>query len=799
MAATAHQIPCSDEFLILDDPLERDEIAREVAPAADGERRFEVILSIDGVHCAACVIAIEDALRGCVDEVSVNAATRRARLVWRTEAQQLSRACDRIARLGYRPRPVSQRLLESTQAAGRRTALWRMLVAVLCMMQVMMYSVPRYVAEAGSMSEDIVGLMTWAERILTLPVMLFAAGPFFTGAFRDLRARRIGMDVPVALGIAVTFVASLAASASGGEVWFDSLTMFVAFLLVGRWLEAAARERAMAGVSDLLARLPERIERFDDRGGASLVGLRQLRPGDRVRIAAGQAVPADGVVEAGVAHVDESLLSGESRPLLRRPGDALAAGSVSIDGPLTMRLTRSARDSRLQEIADLMDSASARKPRLAQLADRWAGPFLGMVLVLAAIAWFVWQAIDPGRAAWVAAAVLVVACPCALSLATPAALLAASGRLARHGLLARSPQALEALAQADTFVFDKTGTLTLDRLDVVAVTVHEGGSQIDALRARAVAGALEAGSIHPLACAIVRHAPAGIALPEVRSVREQAGSGIEGEVLLDGQWHLARLGSIRFAAQTARGEPLHAGLGPAHAAPAAGDASGHSDPSDTSSAFDEGDVHLSIDRRIAASFTLSEALRPEALTAIKRLREAGMHLEILSGDAPARVARVAAALGIETWQAQASPEDKLARIELLGRQGRHVAMVGDGINDAPVLARADVSIAFATGAPLAQHRADLLLLGERLDRLALARDHARQAMRVVRQNLIFATAYNALGIPLALAGWLPPWLAGLGMAGSSLVVVLNALRLAPARISLPPVSADPALPQLTAH
>ena len=787
MAATAHQTPCTDEFLILDDPLERAEIAREIASAADGARRFEAVLSIDGVHCAACVIAIEGALRDCVDEVSVNAATRRARLVWRADGQQLSQACRRIARLGYRPRPVSQRLLESAQAAGRRAALWRMLVAVLCMMQVMMYSVPRYVAEAGAMSADIVGLMTWAERILTLPVMLFAAGPFFTGAFRDLRAWRIGMDVPVALGIAVTFVASLAASASGGEVWFDSLTMFVAFLLIGRWLEAAARERALAGVGDLLARLPERIERLDEQGGSSLVGLRQLAPGDRVLVAAGQAVPADGIVETGIAHVDESLLRGESRPELRQPGDALAAGSISLDAPLTMRLTRTARDSRLQEIADLMDSASARKPRLAQLADRWAGPFLGMVLLLAAIAWCVWQLIEPGRAVWVAAAVLVVACPCALSLATPAALLAASGRLARQGLLARSPQALEALAQADTFVFDKTGTLTLDRMDVVAVQVNQVRSPINALQARAVAAALEAGSMHPVAAAIVRDAPAGIALPEVRSVRERAGAGIEGEVLLEGRWHRARLGSHRFAAPQRSIDRLQEGLVSAYEARAMQEAG------------DAENVCLSIDGRAAASFTLSEALRPEALTAIKRLRDAGIQLEILSGDAPERVARVAAALGIETWQAQSSPEDKLARIESLGRQGRHVAMVGDGINDAPVLARADVSIAFATGAPLAQHHADLLLLGEGLDRLALARDHTRQAMRVVRQNLVFATAYNAVGIPLALAGLLPPWLAGLGMAGSSLVVVLNALRLAPSRVSLPPASPDPALFPLTAH
>jgi Cu2+-exporting ATPase len=302
-----------------------------------------------------------------------------------------------------------------------------------------------------------------------------------------------------------------------------------------------------------------------------------------------------------------------------------------------------------------------------------------------------------------------------------------------------------------------------------------------------VAAALEAGSMHPVAAAIARDAPVGIALPEVRSVREKAGAGIEGEVLLEGRWHRARLGSHRFAAPQRSIDRLQEGLVSAYEARAMQEAG------------DAENVCLSIDGRAAASFKLSEALRPEALTAIKRLRDAGMQLEILSGDAPERVARVAAALGIEAWQAQASPEDKLARIESLGRQGRHVAMVGDGINDAPVLARADVSIAFATGAPLAQHHADLLLLGEGLDRLALARDHTRQAMRVVRQNLVFATAYNAVGIPLALAGLLPPWLAGLGMAGSSLVVVLNALRLAPSRVSIPPASPDPALFPLTAH
>ncbi|MFN9775397.1 MAG: heavy metal translocating P-type ATPase, partial [Burkholderiales bacterium] len=456
-----------DAFLHLDDPDELAEVARAL-PSKDGEpRRMEAVLTVDGVHCAACVVSIEQALRGEVDEVSVNAATRRARIVFRPDVQPLSGLLARIAAIGYAPRPVSRAAVQTAEAAGRRASLWRMLVAVLCMMQVMMYAVPRYVAGAGEMPADIERLLMWAEWMLTLPALLFAAGPFFRSAWRDLRARRIGMDVPVSLGILVTFVASSAAAIEGGEVYFDSLTMFVAFLLIGRWLEAGARERALVGVADLLARLPETVERLDDAGRAETVTLRRLHVGDRVRVAVGQAVPADAVVLEGGSHVDESLVTGESTPRPKRAGAALAAGSMNLSGPLTARLVRVPRDSRLQQIADLIEAASARKPRLAQLADRWAGPFLVAVLVLAALAYAVWHVIDPSRAVWVAASVLVVTCPCALSLATPTALLAAAGTLARRGLLARSPQAIESLAGVDAFVFDKTGTLTLDRMSVV--------------------------------------------------------------------------------------------------------------------------------------------------------------------------------------------------------------------------------------------------------------------------------------------------------------------------------------------
>jgi Cu2+-exporting ATPase len=787
--ATPTRMPPTDAYRHLDDPDELAELARELPARADGERRLEAVLTVDGVHCAACVVSIEQALRGVVEEVTVNAATRRARLVFRPDTQPLSGLFARIAALGYAPRPVARAAMADVQAAGRRKALWRMLVAVLCMMQVMMYAVPRYVAGPEDMTADVQRLLMWAEFMLTLPALLFAAGPFLRNAWRDLRARRIGMDVPVSLGIVVTFVASSAAALEGGEVYFDSLTMFVAFLLVGRWLEAAARERALAGVADLLARLPETVERLLGDGRIETVTLRRLRPGDRVRVAVGQAVPADGIVETGRSHADESLLTGESTPVPKRPGDALAAGSLNLSGPLTVRLTRAARDSRLQEIADLVEAASARKPRIAQIADRWAGPFLVAVLVLAALAWAVWHVIDPSRAIWVAASVLVVTCPCALSLATPTALLAAAGTLARRGLLARSPQAIEALASVDAFIFDKTGTLTHDRLSLERLDLLEGAAalSLDAAGVLAVTAALEAGSLHPAATALRRTARSST-LPAVRDVVEHGGAGLSGQVLLDGRWLDARIGSAAFAG-------VHAAA-PAAAARPRPDADSAAAARSLTGAAAPGGIRLALDGRPVARFELAETVRADAASALAALRADGATVEILSGDETARVARLAERLELDAWRAEASPQQKLATLAARQAEGRRVAMVGDGINDAPVLARADLSVSFTTAAPLAQHQAELLLLGGRLETLVEARRLARRTMRIVTENLAFAALYNAVSIPLALAGLLPPWLAGLGMAVSSLVVVLNALRLADrpsakGASSASPVAADP--------
>ena len=779
-------VPLTAAHILLDDPAELADITRALPARADGARRLEAVLTVDGVHCAACVVGIENALRDAVESVSVNAATRRAHVVFQPDTQPLSGLFARIERLGYRPRPVSRAAIGLADAAGRRRSLWRMLVALLCMMQVMMYAVPRYVAGPGDMSPDIERLLVWAEWVLTLPVMGFAAGPFFVNAWRDLRARRIGMDVPVALGIAVTFIASSAAALQGAGhgtdgVWFDSVTMFVAFLLIGRWLEAAARERALAGVGDLMARLPQTVERLEADGSTTTLAPRALVPGDRIRLAAGQAVPADGAVLDGRSHADESMLTGESRPVAKGPGDALAAGSLNLHAPLTMVVQKAVQHSRLQEIVDLMDAASARKPRLAQLADRVAGPFLIAVLGLAAAAFVAWHFIDASRAIWVAASVLVVACPCALSLATPTALLAASGQLARNGLLARSPQAIEALAHADTVVFDKTGTLTCERITVqrTVLSPHACAYSLDAQSALTLAGAMEADSLHPLAGALRQAAlpsmvpsmptltphsaspppaqtTAAVSHPtalhlELSDVQEQAGAGLSARVRLADGWHTARLGSAAFAGKLEGSEAT---------------------------------VVLALDGHPVAGFELAETLRTDAASAVQSLHNAGLGLQILSGDTAARVQAVAARLGIAQAHSEATPQDKLDRIVVLQQAGHRVAMVGDGINDAPVLAQADVSVAFTTGAALAQHHADLLILNEHLSGVAQAHRIARRTLRVVKQNLIFAAAYNVVCIPLALTGLLPPWLAGIGMAGSSLAVVLNALRLGPGPASV---------------
>ena len=744
----------SDDFSVLDDPVEQQDFTQDCE--VKGRPACESVLLVQGMYCAACSEAVESALVGRPGVLSaqVHAATRRLILRWDPALTRISELARAVGDTGYRLLPLQQALSVSERLAETRRALWRLFVAGFCMMQVMMYTTPMYVTAPGEIEPDLLHLLRWACWILSVPVLLFASGPFFANAWRDLRRGRIGMDTPVSIGILVTFIASSGATFDptgpwGSEIWYDSLTMFVFFLLGGRYLELKARDRTAGALDALINRLPERCERQQADGSFESISLKRLQSGDVVRIQAGQAFPGDGLLLSAGATVDEALLTGESHPVTRRQGESLVAGSYNLAGTALMRIERLGRDTRFAQIVQLMERASTEKPRLAQLADRIAAPFLVAVLLAAALSGWWWWQIDPDRAIAVAVAVLIVTCPCALSLATPVAMLAAAGALAKRGVLVRRLQAFEVLAGIDTVVFDKTGTLTRDRLVLGQVLVRPGLTPMQALE---LAAPLASVSLHPVSRAIARAAQEqGLSLPAFSEVQELPGLGLQA-----GQGDgLLKLGSARFCALD------EAGLLSA----------GHAIADQPCSYLVDASGWL-------ATFVLDEGVREEAPAVVAQLHGLGLETRLLSGDQTRAAERVARQLGIRQVVAQASPERKLAEVLALQQQGHRLAMVGDGLNDGPVLARADSSFALGHGAPLAQAQSDFVVQSGQLDELVEAILLARKTLAVVRQNLLWAAIYNLVAVPLALAGWRPPWLAGLGMAASSLLVMGNALRLA---------------------
>lgn len=733
-----------------DDAEEQARFTRAVS-GAGGAQRAESVLCIEGMYCAACSLDIERALLATagVEAANVNAVTGRATVRWDPARTAASRIAQAVVDAGYRAFPALSMAAEAARARERRQMLWRLFVAGFCMMQVMMYATPAYVAAPGSMSADIEQLLRWASWLLSVPVVVFSAGPFLKSAWADLRRRRVGMDVPVALGIVATFVASTAVTfepggALGSEVYFDSLTMFVFFLLGGRYLEMRSRYATADALEGLVNAMPETAERLlGEEGDASeTVPVRRLRASDRVRVRPGQTFPADGRLLLGTAQIDEALLTGESKPVLRCVGDDVVAGSVNLSAPVVMQVERTAQDTRQAQILALMQRAATERPGAVRLADRFAGPFLWAVLAAAALSALAWSYIEPARALWVAVAVLIVTCPCALSLATPSALLAAGGALARRGVLVRQFAALETLARVQLVVFDKTGTLTEDRLTLAGV--KRQGSLAEAELMRHAAGLAQA-SLHPVSRALVEVARAHGDAAVLRDVQEKPGLGLLGRDAEGRQW---RLGAPRFAC-----------------------------PAVEADAGERTTAWLSLDEQLVAAFEFDETLRADAQQAIAQLRAGDVRVALLSGDRPAAARRVAQALGISEVHGGATPEDKLAFVLQAQSQGLRVAMVGDGVNDGPVAARADVSFAMGQGAPLLCSQADFTSLGARVADVVAARRLAQRTVAVVRQNLAWAAAYNAVCVPLAMLGWLPPWAAGLGMAISSLLVVLNAGRL----------------------
>ena len=729
--------------------------------------RCEVSLLLEGIHCGACVWLIESFLarRPGVIEASVNFATRRARVVWDPEAARLSDLLRALPAIGYHAYPYDPARREALAQRESRALLLRMAVALLAMMQVMMFAVPTYVTVDGIEPEHR-RLLEWASLTLSLPALLYSAAPFFRGAWRDLKLARPGMDVPVALGLAAAFSASARATlGGGGAVYYDSVTMFVALLLVARYVELVARRRAGDAVEAIARARPataERLLAWPASQDVATVGAATLVAGDRVLVRPGARIPADGRIVSGRASIEEAILTGESLPAARAEGDSVLAGSVARDGALVIEVAAVGEGTRLAAIERLAERASGERPRVARIADRIAAWFVGALLVLATIAALVWWQVDPSRVVAITFALLVVSCPCALSLATPAALAAATGALGRRQIVVARADALETLARVTHVVFDKTGTLTTGKIVLQDVLPQGNATRAQAL---ALAAALEAQSEHPFADVFRATAPPRETLPVVATLRTMPGEGIEGVVA----GRVVRLGRPAFVGELSRA-PLPVEVervGAAASVVALGDATG-----------------------FTALFALGDAPRPDAAVAIARLKAMGIVPMLLSGDRASNVAAMADALGIADARGEALPEDKRAAVARLQAEGAVVAMVGDGINDAPSLAQAQVSLSLGSATPLAQWTADVVVLSDELSRIGEAIAHARRTFRVVRQNLAWAFLYNAIAIPAAALGYVTPLVAALGMSMSSLVVVANALRVA----RMPDVSRTMAVP-----
>ena len=712
-------------------------VAAPIIPSASGASApipsQSLTLQVGGLHCAACADLLRqrlEALPG-VQRAGVGYAAALAWVEFQPDQVALAtlQAAGRSA--GYELVPAQPEAAAALRRREARTMLWRVFVAWFCMMQVMMLAAPTYFDSGAEVPPDLRALLHGASWVLSLPVILFAAGPFLRGAWRSLQQRRLGMDVPVALGILLTFGASTVGLADpagplGDAIYLDSLTMFVAFLLGARWLERRARHAAAASLEALDDALPTQVCRLTTLGWET-VPRSELRTGDRIQVALGETVPADGLLLEAPALVDEALLSGEARPVPRQPGEALVAGSLNLGAPLQLQVQAVGEQTRHAALSRLLQQALTERPAWAREADRWAPAFLALVLLLAAGAGLAWWWLEPGRALGVVAAVLVVTCPCALALAAPAALVASARALAGQGVWLQRLPALERLASISHVVLDKTGTLTEP---VVRAPVGTDPEQL------AAAVGLAQWSRHPLAKALAR-LPLDRPAWRWSEVQEQPGHGLR--------------------ARDPAGHWCWLGRAPDGAAPLA---------------FGREDGGLRLD------FVVDEQARPAARSSLLRLRGLGLKLSLLSGDRPERVAALAAQLDLAQARGACSPEDKRQAVQALQAAGDCVLMVGDGLNDAPVLAQADASVALGEGAGLARQGADLTLLRNDLAALPELLLQARRTRRVMRQNLAWAAAYNLLAVPLAVSGQLAPWAAGLGMALSSLLVVGNALRLA---------------------
>lgn len=698
------------------------------------ESSSEVTLSLEGVTCAACAWLIEKQVndQSGVNRIRVNTTTNRAILNWNEDKTKLSELLSVIHKLGYKAAPFEADAHEATYHESMKQYLYRLGIAGIATMQVMMLAVALYFEIFGDLDAEFKQYLRVVSLIFATPVLVYSALPFYLNAWRSIRGKTLGMDVPVSIALIFAYSASVIATVQeNGEVFFESVSMFTFFLLLGRFLEMRARRKAAAASANLLKLIPAMATKLD----GSQVPVRVLKKGDQVKVLPGEHIPADGTIISGRIHVDESMLTGESIPVVKSIGDSVYAGSINTDESFELEVTSSKADSMLAKIVRLQDEAQMSKPKIAELADVVARYFVAVILAIAFFTWLYWQQTKPDDAFWIMLSVLVATCPCALSLATPTAITCATSRMGDLGLLLRKPHVFETLCKVNHLVVDKTGTLTKGEIEIQSVQCFSSLSEQESLE---IAAALESHANHPIAIAFKKYFSKDKSATDVNNV---IGSGIQGNI--NGQ--ICKIGNAGFNGLEQEGSASSS-------------------------------VYLSVDGKHVASFTYSDPVREESAEFIRQLTELGIKVTLLTGDNHSNAEKVAREVGITNIVANASPQSKLDYLTSL-EPDDITLMIGDGINDAPTLSGAHLSVAMGSGTDVAKASADMVLLGDRLNKISLARKMALKTRSIIRQNLGWALGYNLLILPLAVAGYVAPYIAVVGMSASSIIVVTNSLRL----------------------
>lgn len=732
------------ELRLYDDPALQQEFVDE------NGKFSEVSLSISGITCAACIWLLEKEVskQENVGSFTINHTSHKARLQWNNTLTKLSDILISIRKLGYKAFPYEEGIALTNAAKEKKTTIFRIAIAGIASMQNMMFAMPLYLGFYSGIDIEFVQFFRWVSLLMCIPVVLFSAKPFFQAAYRDIKTGHLTMDIPISIAILAAFLASswitlFSEPTIESDVYFDSVSMFTFFLLLGRFIEMQTRHKHLNSDIEMSRLLPSTAIVQSESGEQSVPALK-LEVDDILIVKQGQIIAADGLVIEGISRVDESALSGEFLPIEKSQGSFVSGGTVNIENTLQIKIIAKPKNSRVAAIIKMLDKAQSEKPRTVVIADRVASYFVAAVLLISVVVGIGWYLIDPDKIFPIILSVLVVTCPCALSLATPTALTATNTYLRSRGFLITKAHTLEAMTQVTDVIFDKTGTLTRGKLSLEKTLTY---NDFKAEQALEIAAGLEAHSSHPIARTFTPYFK-----NQAQDIENILGKGLSGIYTLNhDQPKKYYLGNLDFVSQNQQSSSLEI--------------------------FSGLNIYLSDGQNIIAHFMLSDTLRDDSHEAVKSFKDMGLKTHILSGDQAHSVASVAQALDIDSYHAHQTPEGKLLFVKELQAQGKQIAMIGDGINDLPVLSGAKLSIAMGEAADITKMNSDAVLLNGKLSSLNEAFAKAQQTRKIIKENISWAITYNICMLPLAAAGFVPPYFAALGMSLSSLVVVFNSIRL----------------------